>query len=402
MVEVEGRAREDVPSGVAAPVSICGVGAVTGYGWGKKLLWDGLITGESAVWWAPGYAPYIEGDHIWGGKVPDGGDPEDGESRFARALCFSVREAVADARERGWKPGRAVGLVHSLVLGDVDLWGDFHRAGVVPATSRKWVRLMPSTNLSRVMQEHDFHGPCMSVSAMCASGTAGVLTAKMWLDAGMVSDVVCVATDLSGAPENMRYFRDLGVMVIDTPSLEACRPFQEGSRGFNGGEASAAMVISNRPEGSYASVLGGAMTHDGYHAISIAPDHAQICRAFTEGLANSGVDPGEIVYLNAHGPGTAQCDAAEAHVLDELLVNTEGVFSMKPLLGHCQGAAAAVEILASLYAYDNGVIPSPPRVAPGHPLLLDGPTLREPGKTLKSSIGMGGYNTTLVLDEPVT
>ena len=62
-------------------------------------------------------------------------------------------------------------------------------------------------------------------------------------------------------------------MFVDGPSLEMCRPFQEGSRGFTAGEASVGFVVSRRPGGAYANVLGGAMTHDGYHAISIAPGH---------------------------------------------------------------------------------------------------------------------------------
>ena len=107
-----------------------------------------------------------------------------------------------------------------------------------------------------------------------------------------------------------------------------------------------------------------------------------------------------MAYLNAHGPGTAQCDAAEARVLDELFPQARGIFSIKPLVGHCQAAASAVEILATVYAFQTGFIPSPPQVAPGHPRLLDGLTPRLPGLMVKSSIGMGGYNSVIVLGEP--
>ena len=78
--------------------------------------------------------------------------------------------------------------------------------------------------------------------------------------------------------------------------------------------------------------------------------------------------------MNAHGPGTKQCDTAEAAVLDALFPDAEGIFSVKPLAGHCQAAAGSVELLASLYGFERGVIPAPPRVAKGHPRLLDGPT----------------------------
>jgi 3-oxoacyl-[acyl-carrier-protein] synthase II len=227
-----------------------------------------------------------------------------------------------------------------------------------------------------------------------------MITAKSWIDSGIASDVVLLATDLSGIAENLPWFRDLGAAVLDLPPFDGCRPFQEGSRGFVGGEASVAMVLSGRPAGGYAAVLGGAMTNDGYHAIALAPDHNEVFRCFNEATANSGVDPAEVAYLNAHGPGTAQCDAAEAQVLDELYPDAKGIFSIKPLVGHCQAAAGAAEMLATLYAFETGYVPAPPQVAPGHPRLVDGLTRREPGLILKSSLGMGGHNAVLVVDGP--
>lgn len=234
--------------------------------------------------------------------------------------------------------------------------------------------MMPSTVICQLMQEYDFHGPAMNVSAMCASANAAMITAKSWIDTGICSDVVLLATDLSGLPRNLRGFSDVGVAVLDTPPFDACRPFQEGSRGFVGGEAAVAMVLSGDPTGARAGVRGGAMTMDAYNVVSMTPDLDELFRCFHEALGASGVDPSEIAYMNAHGPGTAQCDAAEGRILDELFPEAHGIFSVKPLVGHCQAAAAAVETLATLYAFEKGSVPSPPQVAPGHPRLLDGLT----------------------------
>jgi len=254
--------------------------------------------------------------------------------------------------------------------------------------------------MSTLMQEYGFHGPAMNVSAMCASGNAGLLTAKAWLDAGIVDDVVFVATDLSLTPENVLQFVRLGVAVTDTEPLDACRPFQEGSRGFIMGEASAAFVLSNRASRPYAHVLGGAMTHDGYHVTSINPELTQVLRCFQEALANAGVSPSSVRYLNAHGPGTRQCDQAEAAALETLFPAEARVYSVKPLVGHCQGAASAVEVAAAALSYEKGIVPAPPIVAPGHPQLLDGSTPLADGLTVKSSLGMGGHNSVLVLAPP--
>jgi 3-oxoacyl-[acyl-carrier-protein] synthase II len=259
---------------------------------------------------------------------------------------------------------------------------------------------MPSTPVSMLMQEFSFHGPAMNVSAMCASGNAGLITAKMWLDTGLVDDVVFVATDLSLTPENVEHFVKLGVAVVDAEPLDACRPFQQGSRGFAVGEASVAFVLSGKGVVPYAELLGGSMTHDAFHVTSVDPARTLVDECVREALDASGVTPADIRYVNAHGPGTQQCDTAEAGVVDEVFGGRPQMFSVKPLAGHCQGAAAAVEVAASALGYEHGVIPAPPSVAPGHARLLDGPTPISGGLTLKTSLGMGGQNSAVVLAPP--
>ena len=144
------------------------------------------------------------------------------------------------------------------------------------------------------------------------------------------------------------------------------------------------------------------MTMDATSAVAMAPDLDELFRCFREAMADAGARPEEVAYINAHGPGTAQCDAAEARVLDEMFPDAAGIFSVKPLLGHCQAAASAVEVLATLYAYQTGYIPAPPQVAPGHPRLITGRTPRVDGMMVKASIGMGGYNSVVVMAEPET
>jgi 3-oxoacyl-[acyl-carrier-protein] synthase II len=380
------------------PVSLCGIGAVTGYGWGHKLLIEGFLSGQSAVRPLPGFAPYVEDDVAWVSPIEDEGDPSDGSSRFARSVRHAAREAVHNALDRGWRPGRVVGVIHGQVLGDVDAWRSFHHRKGFNTSKRQILQLMPSTVLTAVNREFDFHGPTMSVSAMCASGVASILTAKMWIDAGIVDDALVLTTDLSITPDGAAAFAQVGVMILDGPSLDVCRPFQEGSRGFTVGEGAVGFVLSRQPQGAYARVLGGAMTHDGYHAISIAPDRNEVFRTFRDALDDAGVRAEDIAYMNAHGPGTKQCDEAEALVFDSLFPNAEGIFSVKPLVGHCQAAAGSVEIMASLYGFERGVIPAPPRVAKAHPRLLDGPTACVEGPVVKSSLGMGGHNAVMVLE----
>ena len=394
---------QDSPTSMTArPMDIVGLGAVTGYGWGAKHLWDGFNLGESAVTLVTGLDGYVDGGQAYLSLIADEGDRHDGPSRFTRAVRFAGREAVGDAIARGWKPGPTVGLLYCVEMGDVETWSAFYKSGTTKVRPKRWVNMMSSTVLTFFMKEFDFHGPTMSVSATCAGGNATLITAKSWLDSGIASDVVLIATDLSGIPEHLQPFKDLRACVLDTPALDACRPFQEGSRGFVGGEASVAMVLTKGSKGScsYASVLGGAMNMDGYHPTAPAPDRVELAKCYRLAMATAGADPADVAYMNAHGSGTAQCDVTEAKMLDEIFPAAHGIFSMKPMVGHCQAAAASVELLASIYAFQTGFIPAPPQVAPGHPKLVNGRSPRVPGLTVKSSLGLGGFNTAVVVAEP--
>ncbi|MEU1982786.1 beta-ketoacyl synthase N-terminal-like domain-containing protein [Nocardia sp. NPDC019395] len=377
-------------------MSITGIGAVTGYGWGRETLWEGLLSGVSAARFEPGYGP-DPATGGWVALVPDGGDTAAGGTRYGRAMLAAVDEAVTDARSRGWSPGPRVGLVHAAVLGDVRHWRAFSGPGGAGFGGRDFLRLLPSTPVSMVNQEFGFTGPVAGVSAACSSANVAMLQARLWFGAGLVDDVVCVASDLSATPDLVRQFCALGAAVVDTESLDGCRPFQEGSRGFSVGEAAVAFVLTRGRSSAYASVLGGAMNNEAHHVVSVEPSHDRIVECVRLALTDAGVDAAEIRYLNAHGTGTAQCDRAERDVLTRVFDDRPAVYSIKPLAGHCQAASGAVELAAAALGYERGVIPAPPAVAAAHPRLLDGATAAEPGFTAKLSLGMGGNNSMVVL-----
>lgn len=377
-------------------MTIAGIGAVTGYGWGRETLWEGLLSGKSAARLHPGYGPGRDRQG-WVARVPPGGDPELPPSRFLRAVLDSGREAVADARERGWRPGRTVGLVHAIVLGNLDEWQDFYTVDGGQRRSRDYLRLIPSTPVSMLMSEFGFHGPAMNVSAACSSANAAMITAQMWLDQGLADDVVVVATDLSASPEMVQAFVTLGAAVDDADSFEACRPFQEGSRGFVFGEASVAFVLTRAADRPYAAVLGGAMSSDAYHVVSVEPSYEQIFDCVRRALATAGVRPDEVACLNAHASGTAQCDAAETALLADLFDDRPQVTALKPLAGHCQAASAALELAVAALGYERGLLVSAPIVAPAHARLVDGVRPGVDGLTLKTALGMGGNNSAVLL-----
>jgi len=148
----------------------------------------------------------------------------------------------------------------------------------------------------------------------------------------------------------------------------------------------------------YAHVLGGGFTHDAFHPIAIQPDGLQVAAAWSQAMADAAVEPSDIAYINAHGSGTILNDTVEAGVADALFPATTRMYSTKMLTGHGLGAGGALETAIAALSYERGEIPAPALVAAANPRVLDGVTPRAPGPTLKSSIGMGGYNAALVID----
>jgi 3-oxoacyl-[acyl-carrier-protein] synthase II len=377
-----------------AHIGIVGLGAVTGYGWGVDSLWSGLLSGKSA-----GQSVVFDDFVGLAAMVPDGGNVDDSVTLFGRALYGSGREAVRDAKARGWRPGTPVGLILCTSLGEVQGWRDLYYGHEGHVRRRHYLQLLPSTAPSMFMAEQGFHGPSMNVGAACASGALGVILARQWLASGFATDVIVSGTDLSVTAENAWGMGSLGVLATDSPPEQACRPFQEGSQGFLAGEASVALVVTGqRDVETYAHVLGGALTHDAFHPIAIQPDGLQVAAAWSQAMADAEVEPADIAYINAHGSGTILNDSVEAGVADALFPPTTRMYSTKMLTGHGLGAGGALETAIAALTYECGEIPAPALVAAADPRVLDGVTPRAPGPTLKSSIGMGGYNAALVID----
>src|ERR1700742_5060307 len=128
-------------------MKIAGIGVVSGYGWGAHDLWSGRISGKPAANLCDGYGRNGD-EQAWLARVPAGGDLADGASRSARAMRAAAREAITDAEQRGWTPGRRVGVLHALVLPEIEEWRSFYVVDHGRRRSRDYLNLMPSTPMS--------------------------------------------------------------------------------------------------------------------------------------------------------------------------------------------------------------------------------------------------------------
>ena len=138
------------------------------------------------------------------------------------------------------------------------------------------------------------------------------------------------------------------------------------------GEASVAFVLSSQQRRRLRPLLGGAMTNDAYHVVSIAPDHDQIKRCVADALADAGLSRRRTSPTSTPTPpAPSSATRPRADLLDTVLTNAQAV-ATKPFTGHCQGAAAAVELAGGLPRLRARRDRRSAGGADAHPRLLDG------------------------------
>src|SRR5262249_35986609 len=257
-------------------------------------------------------------------------------------------------------------------------------------------------------------GPAVSVSAACASGNYALAQARRWLEVGLVDGWLAGACDAAVTPRALAGFGNLRALSRrNADPRGASRPFDKGRDGFVMGEGGALFVLEpaatarRRAARVYGRVAGCGASSDAHNMVIPSPDPAPAMAAMRQALADAGVAPEAVGYVNAHATSTPVGDAAEANVLRGVFgaaLDRIPVSSTKSMTGHLLTAAAAVEALACVGAIQRGAVPPT--------ITLDAP---DPDCALchvanearphpvrvavSNSFGFGGSNTCLVLEK---
>jgi 3-oxoacyl-[acyl-carrier-protein] synthase II len=388
---------------------VVGLGAVTGYGWGRDALAAGLGSKQSAA-----RQQVVDGLAVVAATIPerfperpaDGpADVTDATSRYEQAALYAVADALDDARAHGgWEAGDRVGVVFCTGIGDIRTTRDEYFRDTQPRPSQ-FAHMLHTSVGSLLSQQNGWTGPNLVLNAACSSGNAAFELAAGWIAGGVASDVIVAGTELCLIAEIITGFRRMRVLLADGAPLGECRPFQDGSRRFFLGEAAIAFVVTAATPGApeaprpRATYLGGAITHDAFHLVAPEPEGIQLERCYRDALAAAGVGAEEIALVKAHGSGTPLNDTVEAALLDRLFPPTTEVCSYKPLVGHCMAVASLVELASLVVGYEIGALPPHVTDDPANPRLPDGGPPPD-GLVLCGSVGLGGANTAAVFDIP--
>jgi len=270
--------------------------------------------------------------------------------------------------------------------------------------------VMPSSVAAHLSLRFGCGGPCLTVSAACASGAAAIGEGVELLRRGAADIVLAGGVDSLVNYGAMCCFMRLDAMSrnVSCPEL-ASRPFDTDRDGFVMGEG-AGFVVLQRLEDVSASgpeplglVLGHASSADAYHLVAPSPDGAGALRCMALALADAGVQPCDLAHVNAHGTSTVLNDRAEAAALTALLEGScPPVTAVKGSTGHMIAGSGAVEAIVSLVSLRDRLVPPVAglrTVDPDFGLdVVQGTPRQGPrGYALSNSFGFGGTNTALVL-----
>ncbi len=273
------------------------------------------------------------------------------------------------------------------------------------------------TVAERLQERFGTKGSPISLSTACSSGATAIQLGIEAIRRGEAPAALCIGTDGSVHAEALIRFSLLSALSTQNEVPEAAaKPFARNRDGFVMGEGGAALVLENaehavaRGATILGYLLGCGEKGDGFHRTRSSPDGAPIIAAIEAAIADAGLTPDAIDYVNAHGTGTPENDKMEAMgltaVLGERMLGVP-ISSNKSMIGHTLTAAGAVEAVFSLMTIANGRIPPTINYAmpdPAIPLDVVPNVARDAqvGVVLSNSFGFGGQNTCLVLAaEPV-
>ncbi len=255
-----------------------------------------------------------------------------------------------------------------------------------------------------VAQLLELQGPAYAISTACSSGARALASARSLLELGLCDAVIAGATDtLCGLTAN-------GFSALQVVSSELTNPCSVNRRGLTLGEGSAIFLVTRESQGI--QLVGVGESSEAYHMSAPDPDGAGAESSMRGALADAGLEPDRIAYLNLHGTGTAKNDAMECAAIARIFAAPPPCSSTKPLVGHTLGAAGAMEagfLWLALHHASGGRLPLIPHAFDGAldpelaPVPLVAVGAEAPlGPVMSNSFGFGGNNCSLVLQPQAT
>ena len=274
--------------------------------------------------------------------------------------------------------------------------------------------LIPNEAAGNVSMHFGLHGVSWTITTACASGTDALGNALDLIRSGRMDMCLAGGTEAAITGFGINAFSVLQTLASDynDEPHKACCPFDKKRSGFVMGEGAGILILEEyehakkRGAKIYAELAGYGGSSDAYHLTSPDPAGTGGALAMTKALEDAGVKPEEVQYYNAHGTSTPINDPSETAMIKQAFgkhAYNLKISSTKSMIGHCLGAAGALEAIICVKAIEEGFCP--PTVNLTEPDLEAGCDLNYlPQKGVfctvdcaaSGSLGFGGHNGVLV------
>ena len=279
----------------------------------------------------------------------------DGMDRVSKFAIKATREAMSDANLKDFNGNNRVSVIMGSCVGGAVSIAHYYEAN----HDETDIARMPISRIANdVAKEVHAGGVINNIANACAAGTISISYACDLIRSGKADIVLAGGTD-AFAP--VPYAGFLALHALDS---NPCSPFNHCT-GITLGEGSGVVVVESyehakkRNAKIYCEVLGAGVSSDAHHITAPREDGEGQMNAINWALKNSGVKKNEIGYINAHGTGTAKNDNAEflsLHTIFDGENNDLSVSSTKAMVGHCLGAAGAIEAVFAIKCLQNNVV----------------------------------------------
>ncbi|MEA3254193.1 MAG: beta-ketoacyl-ACP synthase II [Chloroflexota bacterium] len=407
-------------------VVITGVGAVTPLGTGAEKSWHALCQGKSGVGRITRFDASSFRTQI-AAEVHDFNPADFLDKKkirrtdlFAQYTLAATQMAMDDSglAINGDNEQRVGVIIGSCVGGISTLTSNITllMEGKNQAISRFLASMfMPSAATNEVSIALGAKGPSRSVSTACATGGHSIGDAGLLIRHGYADAMIAGAAEASIVPIFIHSLSLLGASSTwnDEPE-KASRPFDKNRDGFVTGEGAGVVVLEElemakrRGASIYGELAGFSSNIDAYHATR--PDYKSQAQCILSALADAAISPCQVDYINAHGTATKLNDSSETRAIKFALGKHSSkvlISSNKSMIGHLWSAAGTVEMIFTLLAMRDSIVP--PTInheTPDPECDLDYvPNIArkaELGCALSNSFGFGGMNSTLVLKKLAT
>jgi 3-oxoacyl-[acyl-carrier-protein] synthase II len=402
-------------------VAVTGIGAVTPIGLGADGLWAGVLANRSAVRPVDRFDASPFPSRI-AAQIDDFRPLDHLDVKRARRLDRFSQITVAAARmaieqsclsEADHGDGRT-GVWIGSALGGVAFGEEQHAAyvqrGVRAVSPTLATAVFGGAGASNVAIDLGIRGPAVGNANSCASGAMAIGQAFHAVRAGIVDVALAGGAEAPLAPLTFGAFAMIRVLSHrnDDPAT-ASRPFDADRDGFVMGEASTVLVLEEwesaqrRGATILGEVVGFGASTDAYHLTAPLPSGEAAAAAVRTALADAGMAPEEIGYVNAHASSTQLNELAEAKALHLALgerAKDVPVSGTKGLYGHPLGASGAIEAAITVMALRNGLLPGTCNLVTLDERcelnVLREPMQARPKAALSTSFGFGGMNAALV------